>query len=141
VPQTASRLARNLRRLFPKLGIGPTSTDLRSTSSYGIKEATFQLTQAVNSYEGQQGNIDKQADSSTEYNNMVLQLIYIHRSTSPPAHEHEKTESVSIADKLRYNSEVQPSAHQGAVALLPQRPLPVRVLSAAVMMLLEDSSD
>lgn len=145
MPQTASRLARSLRRLSRRLGIRPTprisklqqernslSTalsasdsetetvrtihtevqnklelveslsafyhlihyalaelpgDLRSTSSYGIKKVTFQLIQAVNSYEGLPRNVDKQVDSSTDCKNIVLQLIYIYGQS----HHHEVT--------------------------------------------------
>lgn len=60
---------------------------LRSTSLYRIKEVTLQLIQAVNCYEDLQGNIDKQIDSSTEYINIVLQLIYMYGQS----HHHEVT--------------------------------------------------
>lgn len=108
----------------PNLETETLPQDLRSTSLYGIKEVTLQLTQIIKSYEDLKGNVNKQVDSSTEYNNMFLQLIYIHRSTSPLAHEYETNESVSIADKLRYNSKFKPSAHHGAIPLLTPRPLP-----------------
>ncbi|THW57544.1 hypothetical protein D6D20_07893 [Aureobasidium pullulans] len=83
--------------------------DLRSTSLYKIKEVTLQLIQAVNCYEDLQGNIDKQIDSSTDCSDIVPQLIYIHRSTSPPpAHEHGTTEST--ARKL-YNFKTEEYQH------------------------------
>ncbi|TIA04325.1 hypothetical protein D6C82_01063 [Aureobasidium pullulans] len=64
---------------------------LRSTSTYGIKEVTLQVTNIIKKYEGLQVNVDKQTNSSTDLSNKISQLQHERAVQATNVQQLEKT--------------------------------------------------